>query len=117
MRFTAVLFACLSIVQGDGMGVLRKLSDTKLAPLPGLPACIAMAAPQVIVVALLLYWGQPWHAGAVALALLGQGALMPRFLSDPRKQAIWFSAFGVLLYVTGMMISAFALRGLTMEGM
>ena len=80
-------------------------------------ACIAMAAPQVIVVALLLYWGQPWHAGAVALALLGQGALMPRFLSDPRKQAIWFSAFGVLLYVTGMMISAFALRGLTMEGM
>jgi chlorophyll/bacteriochlorophyll a synthase len=79
-------------------------------------ACLAMALPQVVVVALLLTWGRSWHAGAVALALIGQGALMPRFLADPRKRAVWFSAFGVLLYVMGMMVSAFALRGLTMEG-
>ena len=70
MRFTAVLFACLSIVQGDGMGVLRKLSDTKLAPLPGLPACIAMAVengdpskgPSLIVFKGTVGCSIPWHS-------------------------------------------------------
>ena len=35
-----------------------------------------------------------------------------RFVADPVKQAIWFSGLGVTLYVIGMLVSAFALRGL-----
>jgi chlorophyll synthase len=75
-------------------------------------ACLIMALPQVVVVALLLAWGQPWHALAIVGLLVGQGLMMRRFLADPVKQALWYSGFGVPLFVSGMMVSAFALRGL-----
>lgn len=75
-------------------------------------ACIVMALPQVIVVALLSGWGRPWHGLAVLCLLTGQLVLMSRFLSDPRRFATWYSGFGVLLYVLGMMVSAFAVRTL-----
>jgi chlorophyll/bacteriochlorophyll a synthase len=45
--------------------------------------------------------------------LATQGLLMRRFLSDPRKLAIWYSGLGVTLFVIGMLVSAFALRGLS----
>ena len=73
-------------------------------------ACLFMALPQVAVVAALAAWQRPWHAFAVALVLLVQLLMMIRFLRNPREQATWFSAMGVSVYVTGMLISAFALR-------
>jgi len=73
-------------------------------------ACVLMAVPQAIVVALLLSWGSPLHAASVAALLCAQLAMMRRFLSDPRRYALWYSALGVTLYVSGMLISAFALR-------
>jgi chlorophyll synthase len=36
--------------------------------------------------------------------------LMQRFLKDPVQKALMLSAFGVPLYVSGMMVSAWALR-------
>jgi chlorophyll synthase len=33
-------------------------------------------------------------------------------LTDPRAKAPWYNATGVSLYVTGMMITAFAVRTL-----
>ncbi|HSO80954.1 MAG TPA: chlorophyll synthase ChlG [Chromatiaceae bacterium] len=75
-------------------------------------ACLFMALPQVAVVAALAAWQRPWHAFAVALVLLVQILMMIRFLRNPREQATWFSAMGVSVYVTGMLISAFALRGI-----
>jgi chlorophyll synthase len=70
-----------------------------------------MAAAQLAVAALLLGLGL-WLAALVVLALLAaQGALMPRFLSNPRAGAIRYSAAGVGLYVLGMLASALALRG------
>ena len=69
-----------------------------------------MAVPQVIVVALLFMWQQPAHAAVVLFLLVTQLVLMHRFLSDPQKRAIWYSAFGVTLYVLGMLVTAFALR-------
>ncbi len=75
-------------------------------------ACLFMALPQVVVIGLLLHWGQPLHAAAVAALLVGQGLMMRRFLRDPVRQALWYSGFGVPLFVSGMMVSAFALRGL-----
>ena len=75
-------------------------------------ACLFMALPQVLVVWLLVDWGRPLHAAAVAVVVLVQVAMMARFLRDPMNRALWLSAFGVMVYVTGMMISAWALRGL-----
>lgn len=75
-------------------------------------ACIVMAVSQLGVVALLFYWGMTAHALAVAVLLAVQAACMTRFLRDPVRYAIWYSAIGVGLYVTGMMIAAFALRAL-----
>ena len=69
-----------------------------------------MAAPQVVVVALLAAWGRPAYAALVTALLLGQFALMPRLLRDPRKQAAFYNATGTTLYVLGMLTSAFALR-------
>jgi len=76
-------------------------------------ACLIMAAPQALVVALLLTWGRPVHALAVSVLLLVQLALMLRFLKRPRELAAWYSATGVTLYVSGMLVSAFALRTAT----
>ncbi len=74
-------------------------------------ACAAMAIPQVAVIAALLHWGRPIHAAAVAALLLGQFALMRRLVSRPREQAAFYNATGTSLYVVGMLVSAFALRG------
>ncbi|WP_293899378.1 chlorophyll synthase ChlG [Phenylobacterium sp.] len=71
-------------------------------------ACIIMAAPQVVVATLLVSWGLPLHAAAVGLSLAIQCGLMVRLLGDPRKFAPWFNATGTLLYVLGMLVSAFA---------
>jgi chlorophyll synthase len=79
-------------------------------------ACLVMAAPQAVVVAMLLSWGQAWHALGVAAVLVAQGVLMRRFLADPVRWALWFSGLGVTLYVGGMMTSAFALRSLILGG-
>jgi chlorophyll synthase len=73
-------------------------------------ACVAMAAPQLVVIALLIFWDRPLHAAGVALLLLGQIALMRRLLVDPRAQAPFYNATGTTLYVLGMLLSAFALR-------
>jgi chlorophyll/bacteriochlorophyll a synthase len=69
-----------------------------------------MALPQVAVIGLLVDWGQPLHAAGVA-ALLGiQVVMMRRFLKAPIERALWYSGFGVPLFVLGMLVSAFALR-------
>ena len=75
-------------------------------------ACIVMAAPQVVVVALMAAWGAPFHAAAVAVSLALQLYMMSRLVTDPRKLAPWYNGTGVLLYVLGMLVSAFALGGL-----
>jgi chlorophyll synthase len=41
-----------------------------------------------------------------------QIAAMRVLFRDPKGKAPWYNGTGVVLYVTGMMISAFALRGL-----
>jgi chlorophyll synthase len=71
-------------------------------------ACVVMAAPQVVVAALLTTWGKPVQAAAVGLCLLAQFALMTRLLGDPKTHAPWYNATGTLLYVVGMLVSAFA---------
>ena len=73
-------------------------------------ACAVMALPQVVVIALLLQWQQPWHAAAIAGLLVAQAVLMAWFMKKPVERALFYSGFGVPLFVSGMMVSAFALR-------
>ena len=75
-------------------------------------ACWTMALPQVAVIALLLDWGRPAHAAAIAVLLVAQAVLMRRFVAAPRERALHYSGFGVPLFVAGMMVSAFALRSI-----
>ncbi|MEO0504181.1 MAG: chlorophyll synthase ChlG [Pseudomonadota bacterium] len=76
-------------------------------------ACAVMAAPQIVVIALLALWDRPQHAAGVALVLLLQFWAMRIMFRDPKAKAPWYNGTGVLLYVSGMMVAAFALRGLS----
>lgn len=97
-------------VEGDlktGIGSLpARLGVVRAAQV----ACVVMAIPQAVVVALLLAWGHPTHALAVAVLLVLQIAMMRRFLASPVERATWYSAIGINFYVSGMLISAFAIR-------
>ena len=73
-------------------------------------ACWVMALPQVAVIALLLGWDRPWHALAIAGLLAAQFWAMRVLLSDPKGRTPWYNGTGVTFYVSGMMVSAFALR-------
>jgi chlorophyll synthase len=69
-----------------------------------------MALPQVVVIGLLLGWDRPWHAAAVAALLCVQAVMMRWFVASPTQRALFYSGFGVPLFVAGMMVAAFALR-------
>ena len=75
-------------------------------------ACLVMAVPQVVVMALLWIWGAPLYAAGIAALVLGQIWAMRVLLSDPKGRAPWYNGTGVLMYVSGMMIAAFALNSL-----
>ena len=78
-------------------------------------ACIVMAVPQVIVFALLFFvWDRPVHGLVIAVSLIAQGYAMQVLLRDPKGKAPWYNGVGVTLYVSGMMVTAFAVR--TLEG-
>jgi len=74
-------------------------------------ASLIMAAPQVVVIGLLFAWDRPWHAAIVVVLLLAQIAMMRKLIATPIEKALWYSGFGVPLYVLGMMASALAVRG------
>jgi chlorophyll/bacteriochlorophyll a synthase len=76
-------------------------------------ACAVMALPQIIVVALLVRWGLPWHGAVVAIFLLIQLGLMTRLVADPKARAPWYGATGVSLYVFGMLASAIGVGALS----
>ena len=74
-------------------------------------ACMVMAVPQVAVILTLASVDRPVHAAAILALLLLQGVAMRVLLRDPKGRAPWYNATGVTLYVAGMMVAAFALRG------
>ena len=99
-------------MRGDAQMGVRSL-PVQLGPRrAAFTACMVMAFPQMAVVVLLAFWQMPLHSTAVFLLLIGQGFLMAWFLKNPIERALYYSGFGVPLFVIGMMVSAFALRGL-----
>ncbi|MES2523300.1 MAG: chlorophyll synthase ChlG [Gemmatimonadota bacterium] len=75
-------------------------------------ACAMMIVAQLAVITLLMTWARPAHAASVAVLVVVQLVMMRRFLAAPRERALWLSALGVPFYVSGMMITAFAIRAL-----
>ena len=75
-------------------------------------ACFTMALPQVVVIGLLLSWGRPTQAAIIAVLLSVQLVMMPRLIKAPVEKALWYSGFGVPLFVFGMMASAVAVRSM-----
>ena len=99
-------------VEGDRQMGVRSLPVQLGVQKAAWVACAIMIAAQVLVVALLLSWGKPVHAASIAGLMLAQLVMMRRFLANVIERALWYSGFGVPLFVAGMMVSAFALRGL-----
>jgi chlorophyll synthase len=69
-----------------------------------------MIVPQTVVISLLASWDRPWHALTVAILTVVQMGIMAWFVKEPKSRALYLSAFGVPFYVSGMMVTAFAMR-------
>ena len=98
-------------VEGDRATGLRSLPVVLGVDRAARVACVVMAAPQFIVVALLAFWGHAVAAIVVAALLAGQLVLMRRLLGDPLAHTPWYNATGTTLYVLGMLASACGLGG------
>lgn len=103
-------------VEGDRQMGVRSLPVQLGVQNAARVACAVMLLSQLGVVLVLLSWGQQWHAAAIALLVAMQLVMMRRFLASVTARALWYSGFGVPLFVAGMMVSAFALRGLIQAG-
>jgi chlorophyll synthase len=99
-------------LEGDRQHGVRSLPVTLGPEIAARVACTVMALAQALVIALLVIWGRPWHALAVTVLLIAQIRAMKTLLSDPKGKAPWYNATGIAMYVSGMMITAFAIRTL-----
>lgn len=99
-------------VEGDRQMGVRSLPVQLGTQRAAQVACWMMAVPQLAVVALILLWDRPLHAIGVAVLLFVQLGMMYHFLANASKRALWYSSFGVPFFVSSMMVSAFAVRGL-----
>lgn len=100
-------------IEGDRRMGVASLPVQLGAREAALVACALMLMAQVAVAFLLVHWQLPWHAAAVLGLAAAQLPLMLKFLREPVERALHVSAFGVPLFVSGMMVSAWGLRHLT----
>lgn len=103
-------------LEGDRQHGVRSLPVVLGPEVAARIACTTMAMAQAVVIALLIIWGAPYHALAVVALLLAQLVAMRRLFRDPKKYAPWYNGTGIVFYVSGMMIAAFALRNLGVAG-
>jgi chlorophyll synthase len=99
-------------IKGDAQMGIRSLPVIHGAHGAARMASAIMAVPQVAVIALLLAWDRPVQAAIVAGLLALQLWMMARFIQQPIERALWYSGFGVPLFVSGMMAAAVAVRDL-----
>ena len=99
-------------IEGDRARGIRSLPAWYGPDVAARIACTVMALAQLLVVALLFIWGAPWHALASLAGLGVQVWAMRRWMRDPRGLAPWYNGAGVGPYVLGMLVAAFALRGI-----
>jgi chlorophyll synthase len=97
-------------IDGDARTGIGSLPVRLGAERAGLVACLFMTLAQIGVVACLAAWGLPLQAAVVGLLVAAQVVLMRRLLENPAELAPWYNATGVGLFVSGMLISAFAIQ-------
>jgi chlorophyll synthase len=96
-------------IDGDrqvGIGSLPAMLGPERA---GLLACVVMFLPQMAVLAAMFTWGHPITGAVVGGLVVAQLFLMNWLLESSRARAPLYNATGTSLYVTGMLICAFAL--------
>ncbi len=71
-----------------------------------------MAAAQLGVIALLVWWGSLIAAAVIGVLLLIQILPFVRFVRDPEHNAVFFNATAIMLYVWGMLVAALGVAGL-----
>jgi chlorophyll synthase len=102
-------------VEGDAQMGIRSLPVQLGVHAAARTACAFMLLSQLAVSILLWQWGFA-NASAWVLALcVAQLPLMKLFVANPIRHAITLSAWGVPMFVSGMMVSAWALRALQGE--
>ena len=99
-------------IEGDRQMGIRSLPATLGPQRAAWVLCAVMLLPQVVVLGLLASWGATGAATAIAWLVVVQLVQMTYFMRAPRERALFLSAFGVPFSVAGMMVAAFALRGL-----
>jgi len=99
-------------MEGDRRMGVNSLPVTLGPRRAALVAAWVMAVPQFFIILLMFHWDRPWFGFFIAASLLAQIAAMQVLMQNPKERAPWYNATGVSLYVSGMMIAAFGLRGL-----
>jgi chlorophyll synthase len=99
-------------VQGDAHMGVRSLPVQLGVTRAAFYTCTFMLVAQWAAAILLGVWGSPMSALAVLVLSLCQLPWMIPFVRSPVDKALSVSAFGVPLFVSGMMVSAWALRAL-----
>jgi chlorophyll synthase len=99
-------------IEGDKKMGIRSLPVQLGADSAAKVACLIMLVPQVIVCIYLYLIDQAWHSLGVFMLIIIQIVLMKFFISKPIERAIFYSGFGVPLFVSGMMVAAFGIRHL-----
>lgn len=97
-------------VEGDAQMGVRTLPVQLGVRRAAIVSCTGMLLAQVAVAALLISWGYTYSGIVVAALTFGQLGFVQYFIEAPAARAPWFNGTGILLYVIGMMISAFAVR-------
>jgi len=99
-------------IEGDRIMNVRSLPVLMGAKSAAWMASLIMILAQWSVGVLLQDAGQTYSGWAVFILSLCQLPLMIQFVKNPVAKALSVSAFGVPLFVSGMMVSAFALRSM-----
>ena len=99
-------------LEGDRQMGVNSLPVTLGPKMAATVACWIMAIPQVVVIFLLVQWDRPVQGLIIAGLLLAQFWAMSVMMRDPKGKAPWYNGTGVLFYISGMMVTAVALRGL-----
>jgi len=99
-------------IEGDKRMGVQSLPVQLGAELAAKVACWIMIVPQLFVVGYLLVVDRSSYALAVTALIIAQLFLMRYFLRQPIERALFYSGFGVPLFVSGMMVAAFGIRNL-----
>jgi chlorophyll synthase len=99
-------------IEGDKKMGVRSLPVQLGASLAAKTACLIMLLPQLVVCIYLYSVEQVWNSVAILILILIQMGLMKYFIDKPVDRALFYSGFGVPLFVGGMMIAAFGIRHL-----